>query len=192
MTSYEPSGFFAFRSPLLPFDELEAWSEGLEACSSLDDPERLEQALARDREQLRTWLRSALARPEVAEALFLASSSLFDALGHWRADPDSRKGKRAENAMVRYLQRMASRPTPFGLFSGCSLGALDPSATRLHLEPRRSYQRHTRLDMDYLFALCEDLGRDPDLLRELSYRPNSSLYRAAGRLRYAEARLRSE
>lgn len=189
MTSYEPSGFFAFRSPLLPFDELEAWSEGLEASRSLEDPERLEQALARDRERLRAWLRNALERPEVAEALFLASPSLFDALGHWRADPDSRKGKRAENAMVRYLQRMASRPTPFGLFSGCSLGALDPSSTRLRLEPRRSYQRHTRLDMDYLFALCEDLGQDPALRGELTYRPNSSLYRAAGRLRYAEARL---
>ncbi|HET9228552.1 MAG TPA: lantibiotic dehydratase [Thermoanaerobaculia bacterium] len=188
MTPYEPSGFFAFRSPLLPFDELEAWSEGLEACSALDDPERLEQALARDRERLRDRLRQAIERPEVAEALFLASPSLFDALANWRADPDSRKGKRAENAMVRYLQRMASRPTPFGLFSGCSLGTLDAS-TRLRLEPHRSYQRHTRLDMDYLFALCEDLGRDPAMRNELAYRPNSSLYRAAGRLRYAEARL---
>lgn len=187
--TYEPSGFFAFRTPLLSFDELEDWSADLEVPAALDDPERLEQALARDRERLRAWLRQALERPEIAEALFLASPSLFDALAGWRADPDSRKGKRAENAMVRYLQRMASRPTPFGLFSGCSLGTLDGDSTRLHLERRRSYQRHTRLDMDYLFALCENLGRDPALLRELSYRPNSSLYRAAGRLRYAEARL---
>ncbi|HWN44774.1 MAG TPA: lantibiotic dehydratase [Thermoanaerobaculia bacterium] len=186
---FEPSGFFAFRSPLLAFDELEAWSEGLEACSAIDDPERLEQALARDRARLRAWLRDALERPEIAEALFLASPSLFDALAGWRADPDSRKGKRAENALVRYLERMATRPTPFGLFSGCSLGTLDQSPTRLRLGSRTSYQRHTRLDMDYLFALCEDLGRNEALRRELSYRPNSSLYRTAGRLRYAEARL---
>ena len=182
---FEPSGFFAFRSPLLPFDEMEAWSAGLEACSAGDD---LEAALERDRARLRAWLREALERPEVAEALFLASPSLFDALAGWRADPDSRKGKRAENAMVRYLQRMASRPTPFGLFSGCSLGTLD-SPTRLRLAPRAKYQRHTRLDMDYLFALCEDLGRDAALRGELLYRPNSSLYRVAGHLRYAEARL---
>ena len=43
--------------------------------------------------------------------------------------------------------------------------------------------------MDYLFALCEDLARDPEVRAALTYRPNSSLYRAAGRLRYAEARL---
>lgn len=182
---FEPSGFFAFRSPLLPFDELEAWSENLEAAGALDDPD----ALARDRARLRAWLRQALDRPEIAEAVFLASPALVDAIESWRTDPDSRKGKRAEDSLVRYLQRMACRPTPFGLFSGCSLGVVDGTSTRLRLAPRASYQRHTRLDMDYLFALCEDLGRDPVLRSELAYQPNSSLYRAAGRLRYAEARL---
>ena len=43
--------------------------------------------------------------------------------------------------------------------------------------------------MDYLFALTESLNRDPSIQRHLCYRPNSSLYRTAGRLRYAEARL---
>ncbi|NJL58225.1 hypothetical protein HC928_26250, partial [bacterium] len=48
---------------------------------------------------------------------------------------------------------------------------------------RAGYERHTRLDMDYLFALCEELGRDPRIREGLLFRPNSSLYRAAGRLR---------
>jgi lantibiotic biosynthesis protein len=215
--AFVPSGFFAFRSPLLPFDEQEAWSEGLEAAAAADNlgstppsagapaagPEQLPAAVERDRERLRARLRAALDRPEIAEAVFLASPSLTDALALWRADPDSRKGRRAEAALVRYLQRMTTRPTPFGLFSGCSLGRLDGAGrdggeggdgakggrTLLELPGRAGYQRHTRLDMDYLFALCEDLGRDPALRRELLYRPSSSLYRAAGRLRYAEARL---
>ena len=188
--AFAPSGFFALRSPLLPFDELDASSADLEAMHAMGDPRELEQALARDRARLRARLREILARPEIAEALFVASPGLFDALGSWRADPDSRKGKRAEDSLVRYLQRMTCRPTPFGLFSGCSVGVVDGTAeTRLRLAPRAGYQRHTRLDMDYLFALCEDLGRDPALRRELAYRPNSSLYRAAGRMRYAEARL---
>jgi hypothetical protein len=192
-----PAGFFAFRSPLLAFDELAAWSQGLEAAAAgREQGEVLERALEEDRKRLRERLRALLDRPDIAEAVFLASPSLTDALALWRADPDSRKGRRAEAALVRYLQRMASRPTPFGLFSGCSLGRLDLEAagesgaaggTRLELAPRAAYQRHTRLDMDYLFALCEDLGRDPALHRALVYRPSSSLYRAAGRLRYAEA-----
>lgn len=195
-TDFVPSSFFAFRTPLLPFEELEAWGEGLEAPGALGDPERLEQALAADRERLRARLAALAERPEVLEAVFLASPSLYESLAIWRAAPDSKKGMRAERALVRYIYRMAARATPFGLFSGCSLGPIarggeseGTSATRLAVAPRSGYERHTRLDMDYLFALCEDLGRDPALREELLYRPNTSLYRAAGRLRYAEARL---
>ena len=46
--------------------------------------------------------------------------------------------------------------------------------------------------MDYLSALSEALGRDQTLRRSLVFRPNSSLYRAAGRLRYAEGRLKEK
>ena len=47
--SFVPAGFFSFRTPLLPFEELEAFSEGLEAPAAAGDPERLEGALAADR-----------------------------------------------------------------------------------------------------------------------------------------------
>jgi thiopeptide-type bacteriocin biosynthesis protein len=185
-----PSGFFVFRTPLLPFEELEKWGEGLEAATVLTEhPEDLERALAADRELLRTRLRELCARPEILEALFLASPSLVDGLPLWLGQPDSKKGQRVERVLVRYLYRMAARATPFGLFSGCSVGTLPAAETRLAVGPRAGYERHTRLDMDYLFALCEDLGRDPGIREGLLYRPNSSLYRAAGRLRYAEARL---
>jgi thiopeptide-type bacteriocin biosynthesis protein len=205
---FAPSGFFVFRTPLLPFEEIESFSSGLAAPPAAGDPERLGPALAADRALLRARLDALVERPEICEALFVASPSLADAVDLWRRDPDSKKGLRAERALVRYLMRMASRATPFGLFSGCSTAVLeaaapsapaadlpstsDPGAgerTRLVLAPRASYRRHTRLDMDYLFALCEELERDPGVRRELRYRPNSSLYRAAGRLRYAEARL---
>ena len=185
-----PSGFFVFRTPLLPFEELERWGEGLEAAAvPTERPEDLERALAADREILRTRLRELCARPEILEALFLASPSLIDGLPLWLSQPDGKKGQRVECVLVRYFYRMAARATPFGLFSGCSVGTLPAAETRLAVGPHAEYERHTRLDMDYLFALCEDLGRDPGIREGLLYRPNSSLYRAAGRLRYAEARL---
>jgi lantibiotic biosynthesis protein len=226
---FVPSGFFVFRTPLLPFEEVEAWSAGLAApaaaapASAAPVPaapapeaptpaapaaepstdavstaaaEPLAAALAADRTMLRARLGALLERPEVLEALFVASPSLAEALDTWRRDPDGKKGLRAERALVRYFLRMASRATPFGLFSGCSTAVIEGGdaptptpRTRLVLGPRAGYRRHTRLDMDYLFALCEDLERDPEMRRELRYRPNSSLYRAGGRLRYAEARL---
>jgi class I lanthipeptide synthase len=145
--------------------------------------------VAADRSRLRAGLAAALDRPEVRDALFVASPDLHDSLALWRGEPESKKGQRTEKALVRYFQRMTGRATPFGLFSGCSVGRVGEQ-TRLEIAGLRACRRHSRLDMDYLAALAQDLDRDPALRAELLYRPNSSLYRAAGRLRYAEARMR--
>lgn len=179
--------FFVLRTPLLPLDELESWSAGLEAPAAGNAPESLAAALAADRERLRARLRALIERPEIREALFVASPNLEVGLEAWRRDPDSKKGRRAEEALVRYVLRMTARATPFGLFSGCSVGRMGPE-TRLRLSPRGEYRRHTRLDMDYLFALAEELEASPELRASLRFRPNSSLYQAAGRWRYAESR----
>ncbi|MCG8457798.1 MAG: lantibiotic dehydratase family protein, partial [Holophagales bacterium] len=205
-TGFDPCDFFVLRTPLLPFDALERFGSGLEAPRALgqgvgpepsgaDSPEpepidapTLDQALGADRRRLRRRLERHLEDPVVREALFLASPSLEKGLHSWRRDPEGKKGKRFEQALVRYLYRMAARSTPFGLFSGCSLGKV-AGPGRLRLEARARYGRHTRLDMDYLFALTEALGRQPRMRDGLRYYPSSSLYRAAGRLRYVEARL---
>ncbi|HWN67278.1 MAG TPA: lantibiotic dehydratase [Haliangium sp.] len=181
----EPRGFFVLRTPLLPFDELVAWSEGLAAAGA--GPHERSAALARDRQRLRVWLRAVIARPEVREALFVASPSLEAQLAHWLANADSERGRKVERALVRYVQRMAARATPFGLFGGCTVGEVG-ARTALALAPRAAYRRHTRLDMDHVLALTGALAADPELRGALTYRPNSSLYRAAGLLRYMEAR----
>jgi thiopeptide-type bacteriocin biosynthesis protein len=185
---FEPEGFFLLRTPLLPVDELEAWSADLRAPAAVGDPALLAAALDADRNALRGWLRDLLTRPTVIEALHVATPALLEALAEWRRDPDGRKGRRAEEALVRYVFRMAARATPFGMFAACTAGRVDV-ANRLMLAPQQSYRRHTRLDMGYLFSLAGELNQDRELRRSLRYRPNSSIYRAAGRLRYAESRL---
>jgi lantibiotic biosynthesis protein len=185
---FAPSGFFILRTPLLPFGEMVAWSEGLEAVGSLGDPRGLEAALERDRARLRARLLALVARPEIREAVFVASPSLDEALEVWRKEPDSEQGRKLERAVVSYLSRAAARATPFGLFAGCTTGTID-AQTRLRLQSRERYQRHSRLDADYLWALAEAVERDPQLRKIFVYEPNSSLYEAAGRLRLAEARL---
>ncbi|MFP3941111.1 MAG: lantibiotic dehydratase [Thermoanaerobaculia bacterium] len=188
---FAPAGFFAFRTPLLPHEELERFGEDLAAPGAPDAG--LDAAIAADRARLRERLGELLERPEVREAIYVASPTVWkEGVAAWRWAPDSKDGLRAERALVRYLVRMASRATPFGLFAASSVGRIaapEGEATRIRLVGRGDYGRHTRLDMDYLFGLAEDLERDDALARELQYRPNSSLYRAGGRLRYAEGRL---
>jgi len=187
LKEFTPSGFFVLRTPLLPFDMMLEWGEGLQSVQRLADQAQLERAHADDRTRLRAWLVEVFERPEVREAIFLASPDLNESMERWRRDPEGRRGQKIERALIRYFSRMAGRPTPFGLFAGWSVGTLG-SETRLEVEGRSRYQRHTRLDMDYLYALAGAVERDPLLRGQITHRINPSLYRAAGRIRYVESR----
>jgi thiopeptide-type bacteriocin biosynthesis protein len=192
LIDHVPSGFVVLRTPLLPFDELESWSEGLEAPEAVAglDRGRLETAVTGDRARLRRRLLERFQRPELNEALFVASPSLHRAVEGWSQTPEREPQERTERALVAYFSRACARPTPFGLFAGCSVGVAGGGKTTLALADRRAYRRHTRLDMDYLWALADVGERDPELRRALVFRPNSSLYRVGGQLRYAEALMR--
>lgn len=182
-----PSGFFVLRTPLLPFTEVLAWGQGLQAPTAAEDPGVLDEAVATDRLQLRRRLEDVVTTPEFRDALFVASPSLAAAVDPWRKDPDSDKGRATERSLVSYVMRAAARATPFGLFAGCTTGSIG-ARTCMRLEGTGRYRRHTRLDMDYLWTLAEAVERDPDLHGELEYRPNSSLYQVGDRLLFAEAR----
>ncbi len=161
---------FVFRTPLLPMTTLVDW------------------AAAGDAEAVRAFAMALVDRPEVREALFVASPSLASAIPSWRDVPTSAAGQRVEHSVVKYLARMMGRATPFGLFAGVSTGTLARD-TRLTLGARSEYRRRTRLDNDYLFLLVARLAEQPDVRTKLRFRPSSSIYRVAGQLRYAEARL---
>src|SRR5262245_41139129 len=97
-SSLVPSGFFVLRTPLLPFDELLAWTEGLSAERAQSD--MLVEAVTADRRRLRAGLSALTARAEVREALFLASPSLEESLALWLKDPESERGQKVERTLV--------------------------------------------------------------------------------------------
>jgi lantibiotic biosynthesis protein len=158
---------FVLRTPLLPLETFASWQSASDS---------------------RAFLRDLVARPEVSEALFVATPSLSESIEKWRKEPDSPSGQQVELSLSRYVARMVGRCTPFGLFSAVSPGQLG-SETSLQLAPRAEYRRRTRIDNDYIFALLDELVRQPAVRVRVRFRPNSSLYAIGGRLRYAEARL---
>jgi thiopeptide-type bacteriocin biosynthesis protein len=189
------SGFFVLRTPLLPLDELVSWGAGLQARMAFESgggPEAIDAAWRADLKLLRGRILQVIHRPDVLHALFVASPSLQSGVEYWKRDPDSKRGIQAERALVRYFERMASRATPFGLFSGCSLGQIaaqaNESGVTLSLKPRTECRPCTRLDFDYLFALTDGLRRDPAIASQLCYWPNSSLSRTGGVFHYIESR----
>jgi lantibiotic biosynthesis protein len=184
--AFAPSGFFVLRTPLLAFSAFTTWGDGLEAAGHVDDAQRLGDAVARDRRRLRKRLMRILARPDFREAVFLSSSSLDGAIDAWSSAPNTRRARSAERSLVSYFSRATGRSTPFGLFAGCTTGTIG-GRTRLQLDGKERYRRHSRLDMEFLSSLAETIERDPRLRGSLVYRPNTSLYDSGQRLLYAEA-----
>lgn len=171
------------RTPLLPFDDWLGWTRLADGAPESEHSSPEEEAEAR-----KAALRSRLAElltPDLLEAFYTTSSSFAESVEAWLRDPEGRRGQAAEAKLVAYFSRMAGRPTPFGLFSGFTLGGVG-GRTSLGLPARSAYARRTRLDYRYLLKLADAFEQDKSLRRFISYRPNSSLYPAGGKLRYFE------
>ena len=153
-----PSGFFVMRAPLLPLEELDQLRGDAEYW----------QVLAK--------------RPDVCEALHLASPGLLQRLAEGKPDD------RVAASVTAYLVRMCTRATPFGLFAGCSLGTVGED-TALVVDGPDGTTRHSRPDTEVLTALVERLLNDPTTRPSMVVEPNSSRYHAAGAMRLIERRL---
>jgi thiopeptide-type bacteriocin biosynthesis protein len=186
MIEHSTSGFFVLRTPLLPFEEFLNLSQTLALPDALRNGGDLAQAAAADRKLIRTRLQELAKRPEIREALWLASPEFFESLSTWWDKPESEKGQKLEQSLYRYVARMISRATPFGLFAACATGQIG-SETRLEIGARNTYWRRSRLDMEYLCNLAEKIVSDPALRNQVRFRPNTSLYLAAGRHHHAQS-----
>lgn len=111
-----------------------------------------------------------LADPAVRAALRIGSPSLFEALG----SPDSR----ARRSLRRYLNRLSTRPTPYGLFAGVALGCWGPTSD-LALAPGR--RTRTRPDMGWLLERVLAWEQDRAIRPFLNLLANPSVVVRTGR-----------
>jgi len=182
----EPLGFVMIRVPLLPFDTVQ---QGLDtplhspsvAMRSDHDAAQLTTALAHDAVATRSWLREKIAEPVTREAIFVGSPDLYRAISYWEQNPDSRKGRQAQINLLRYLTRMSTRPTPFGLFAGVALGSLGP-AMDIHIGSLYHHRKRTRADMQWLLYLVRTLEQRPEVVSQIRYVTNSMTFMSGERL----------
>jgi lantibiotic biosynthesis protein len=119
--------------------------------------------------------------PQVRRALAVASPSLLAALDRaGRGDPGL---DRLQGKLLRYLIRMSTRPTPFGLFAGVGVARW---AGRTDLALAGPPRTRTRLDMEWLLRLVLELEADPELRRHLCLFANMAAFERAGRIHLSE------
>jgi thiopeptide-type bacteriocin biosynthesis protein len=180
---YRTGGFFVLRTPLFPVDAFERVFpqvdlRGESGCQPSEDAVDANAEISRS-ESLR------LARdPVVAEALFVASPQLHEALGG-STGARGKAERKLDLALARYIARMSSRATPFGLFAGCSVGEV-AVRTELRLAPRADYRVHARLDTQVLAAQLEQIVAEPTTRQALRFITTPSLHLSAGRAHFAQ------
>ena len=177
---YLPAGGFLLRTPALPartFHQLAA------AHTEEDAPVlNLETVLQRQRSSTLQTVSALSARPQVELAIAIASFSLHQGLLQWRQGAlRPRRINKTAAGLLRYLIRMSTRPTPFGLFSGVGLGFFGQRTT-LELGAPAIERMRSRPDMTWLLAVLKELEASPARVQQLAVHTNQLAYLAGGRV----------
>lgn len=165
----KPENFYLLRTPYLPV-----------SCAEklIDNPE-----------QTREILTELFNKEELKQALFLASPVLFNELDAYLQHDSRRLNiKKVEQSLVKYIIRASCRSTPYGMFSGISLGAIQDH-TSIILNTNNNHTAITRLDMQLLETIVQKIVLIPDLKCQLKLYPNSSAYVINEKLNYFESRM---
>jgi len=155
---------YCLRSPILPFQFIEQLTSSTETSDES--------------------LFKCLDIPIIKEAIYLASPELHQQLHKWVSGElkDSVKIQRLRSSSLKYITRMSTRCTPFGLFASCSAGTFQNQTS---IEPNlwNKYKKVTRWDMHFLVLFATYLEGNEKIKNQLSYFPNSTLYRIGDRYR---------
>ena len=118
------------------------------------------------------------------EAIYIASPVLYTELVKWHNNElkEEKEVEKLINSIYKYYARMQSRCTPYGLFAACGSGTWGEE-NKIELSEEK---RHTRLDMNFLCALAQQLNSHPVLLPRLRFFPNNSSYIVGETMRYVE------
>lgn len=168
-------GFFMLRRPRLPLDVLYAFNE-----RAGNRPELFE------RELIRFFSQSSM-----LEALYVASPELYNSFtglieGRVKTGVD-----KLLKTLYKYLVRMTTRSTPYGLFAGCAVGELGQK-TCIAFEGAEPFRKHVRLDMNYMAELADGLLQKSAIRSEVKFFPNTSLYQIGDAYRYVESALNNK
>ncbi|MDN5286014.1 MAG: Lantibiotic dehydratase domain protein [Mucilaginibacter sp.] len=125
--------------------------------------------------------------PVFMEGLFVASPELYHSYQKYLLGDSLNPAAKEKlfNAVYKYFIRYCSKSTPFGLFAGFAYGVF-VNEENIKLKKPHQHTRSLRLDMSYVVALCDALGRMPQIREQVKYYPNNTSYKLEDKLFYID------
>ncbi|HET8845597.1 MAG TPA: lantibiotic dehydratase family protein, partial [Ktedonobacteraceae bacterium] len=177
---YLPAPFYMVRTPAL---SAQVFTQLSKAGQVSMGTELVDETLQKGEQACAALLLQLAERLDVRQALAIASPSLLTGLERLQQGTGKKaRETRVHVGLLRYLTRMSTRPTPFGLFAGVGLGRF-AQHTDLCLGEAAIAGFRTRPDMHWLLSLLQLLEKDPALVAQLKVRLNQTAYLAGGRAR---------
>lgn len=123
----------------------------------------------------------------IQESIFLASPNLYDELKNLNLSnsPLSKKETKLLNSFFKYIIRLSTRCTPFGLFAGVSIGSFNQK-TNIKIDEIQNHKRSSHLDSTVISQIINSLIKQENLNNKAHFIPNSTLYKIGNQYRYIE------
>lgn len=157
---FQIPNFFMLRVPLLPIDYFHNLGQGNDLLLSL-------KRLSEDK--------------VIEEAITVASTDLQQALPNLYLEGEHKKTKQVSSSFFKYVSRMSTRATPFGLFAGVTKGQIG-AKTKISLHGKDQFKKRTRPDMEWLLGIVNQLETNPVIYKQLTFQANDAIQQKANRL----------
>ncbi len=178
---YTAAGFYMLRAPVLP---TEIFLELTKSANSIhwNQVENIDDELEKINLDCYRLLKQAVSQSAIKQALTAASTDMSEALERIQDEAIlNKRTKRVYSSLLRYIIRMSTRPTPFGLFSGVAIGIL-ADQTNVQLSASKIEHIRTRPDMSWLLHIIQKIEGDPKILPQLSVIVNRAVYLTESRI----------
>ncbi|KAF6659318.1 lantibiotic dehydratase [Paenibacillus polymyxa] len=166
--AYKALNFFLLRTPVISFDMYKSFF-----------PEKCE-----NKEYLKSYTVQRMIElsndPAIKEAISVSSPRLHESLFRLQEEDDPRKQEQVLKGLMRYVLRMMTRPTPFGLFSGVTVGHFGETS-QLYLKNTNAHRKRARPDMEWILKIIEKIESIPEVLCQLRLQSNPLIYRQGNR-----------
>ncbi|MDP9956599.1 hypothetical protein J2X97_002258 [Epilithonimonas hungarica] len=124
------------------------------------------------------------------EAIYLASPFLIQEIEKCLLQKGfSKISGKLKNTILKYISRITTRSTPFGLFAGVGIGQFSSLETNNNNLSPKKYARDTKVDMHFLVNLAYHFSKIPEIRKHLKFFPNNSIYKVGNKIRFVEYEL---